>query len=210
MPVVRQGLQSPMLAMEGSQAPTPGADTTTMLPKGKLAGLIAIFAAIGLITATGAFTTVTAERTATVTTAGDADALLALNPTNANYASIPSSGANAGQLVISVDGTFNSQGATGVNLNALTEINNVFSITNQGTQQIEVWISVNATSGNENVVTFHGGDTVSASPLDDTNKVTLGTGDSTNVSMSIDTRGASLNEDDNIITGITVHANATA
>jgi hypothetical protein len=181
-----------------------------MLPKGKLAGLIAIFAAIGLITATGAFTTVTAERTATVTTAGDASALLALNPTNANYADIPDSGPNAGQLVISVDGTFNNQGATGVNLNALTEIDNVFSITNQGTQPVEVWIAVNATSGNEDVVTFHGGSDTSASPLDENNKVSLGTGSSVNVSMSIDTRGVSLSDDEDIITGITVHANATS
>lgn len=179
-----------------------------MLPKGKLAGLIAIFAAIGLITATGAFTTVTAERTATVSTAGDASALLALNPVNTDYAQINSDGT----LEIAIDGSFgNSNTGAGVNLNALTQIDDVFSITNQGTQEVEVWITTNGT--NPDTVAFYNGthsdsNRVAIDELNDAHA--LGVGDSVNVSMDIDTRDVSLTADEELINGITIHANATA
>lgn len=177
-----------------------------MLPKGKLAGLLAIFAAIGLITATGAFTTVTAERTATVSTAGDGSALLALNPVNDDYSRI-----DGGTLEISIDGTFgNSNTGSGVNLNALTEINDVFSITNQGTQEVEVWITTNGS--NANTVTFLNGSANGNGVVIDSQSSahTLGVGNSVNVSMSIDTRNTGIGENEELINGITIHANATS
>lgn len=177
-----------------------------MLPKGKLAGLIAIFAAIGLITATGAFTTVTAERTATVSTAGDASALLALNPVNDDYAQI-----SGGTLEIAIDGSFGNQNTgAGVNLNALTEIDAVFNITNQGTQQVDVWITTNGS--NSNTVKFLDGPATGNGQVIDSssNAHTLDVGDSVEVSMEIDTRGTGIGADEELINGITVHANASS
>lgn len=178
-----------------------------MLPKGKLAGLVAIFAAIGLITATGAFTTVSAERTATVSTAGDASALLAMNPVNDDYARI-----DGGTLEIAIDGSFgNSNTGSGVNLQALTQIDDVFSITNQGTQEVRVWIT---TSGpNPDTVTFYNGthaDSTRGAIVDEASAHTLGVGESLTVSMEIDTRNVALSEDEELVNDITVHANATS
>ncbi|ERG92237.1 MAG: hypothetical protein J07HQW1_02272 [Haloquadratum walsbyi J07HQW1] len=47
-----------------------------MIPKGKLLALLLAFTAVGGLAATGAFTTVQADRTADVTAAGDSNALL--------------------------------------------------------------------------------------------------------------------------------------
>lgn len=135
-----------------------------MRPKGKLFALLAIFAAIGLVTATGAFTSVSATRTATVNVAGDADALLQLQPHNGNnglgdgsvgsstgYADIQSD-----ELVINL-GRFDGSGNavnTGVNMNATTDIQGVFTITNQGTQ--DVWVNISDSGGvNGSAVTFY-------------------------------------------------------
>ena len=118
--------------------------------KGKLFGLLAIFAAISLITATGAFSTVTATRTATVNVAGDSGALLAMQPhpgpngygsdnggtmaDSNGYAQITND-----QLEVNLAG-YNSE-ATGVNPNAVTDIESVFIITNQGTQAVVVGVT---------------------------------------------------------------------
>lgn len=106
-----------------------------MKPKGKLFVLVAVFAAIGLVTATGAFTTVSAARTAEINVAGDSAALVAISaasgPNNAYFST------SGGQAVIELTTT---EGATGVNQRAETDIRNVFTITNQGTQEVGLWL----------------------------------------------------------------------
>ncbi|MFB6211625.1 MAG: hypothetical protein ABEI76_08820, partial [Halobacteriales archaeon] len=105
-------------------------ETTTMnLPSGKLMALIAVFAAIGVITGTGAFTTVTAERTATVGVSGDSAALLGITG-------------------LSSEATQNSNGVLQLNLpdninpNAATEWDRVFKITNNGQNAVTINITV--------------------------------------------------------------------
>lgn len=93
-----------------------------------LIGLGGIVAGGGALVGTGAFTTVQAERTVTVETAGDETALLALAPTNdpnGDYATI-----NDGRLEVEI---------TNVNLNAVTHIDNVFQITNNGTRDVVLY-----------------------------------------------------------------------
>lgn len=178
-----------------------------MRPKGKLFALLALFAAIGLITASGAFTTVSAERTADVNTAGDGSALLALEPHQ-------SSANGAGQYA--VNNTNNQlelqltpdEGATGVNLNAVTEIELVFNITNQGNQEVDV--SIIKQGANSEYVEFYAG--TASSPfnnqIDNSSGVeTLSPGDTAQISMKIDTTTASsLDGDEELLSDITINA----
>jgi hypothetical protein len=96
-----------------------------MKSRGKLLALIAVFTAFGLVTGTGAFSTVEAQRTADVNVAGDSSALLGLEAGNS-------------VLIEKVDNqvtiTLDSSNAAGVNQNATTAVNGTrfLNITNNG------------------------------------------------------------------------------
>lgn len=100
-------------------------------------------AAVGSLTAgtaaamsTGAFTSVQAERSVTVNIAGDSDAFLGLEATtdpNSDYVHT-----NNGQVEIVLDES--EVGGSGFNKNAVTEIDKMLKVTNQGTQRIYFWI----------------------------------------------------------------------
>ncbi|WP_313694763.1 hypothetical protein [Halorarum halobium] len=149
-----------------------------MRPKGKLFALLAVFAAIGLVTASGAFTTVSAERTATVNVAGDSSALLQLQG-NSTYATTDG-GQNGGELTLNFD---TDAGASGLNQNATTEVNHVFNITNQGSQNVIIDIGVQNDSDADSFAFFDGNDDSSI------NGTELGPGDSVSVGMEIITDG---------------------
>jgi hypothetical protein len=107
------------------------------LPKGKLLALVALVLAASMVMATGAFSTVTAERSVDVKVTGDKNAFLALQPSdgpNKAYAKM-----NGGQLAINLNGEAKVDGK-GVNPDAVTSFDNVFTITNQGSQSVKVWI----------------------------------------------------------------------
>lgn len=108
--------------------------TNNMRPKGKLFALLAIFAAIGLVTATGAFTTVQAERTVNVDVTGDANALLALQ-SESQYATTN----NAGELLI--DFSSDTLDAQGLNQNATTQVDRLFNVTNNGDEEVGLFLS---------------------------------------------------------------------
>jgi hypothetical protein len=172
-------------------------------PKGKLFALLAIFAAVTLVAASGAFTSVQAERTAQVDVAADANAYLGLAPhsgPNGFYAN-SNAGANNNQLEINL-GANTNDGGLGVNENALTTADDVFTITNQGTQEVEVYVVV---SSNDNIVDFYqtGGADIEGSA----SAVPLAPGDSLDVGVEVDTRGYS---GGSFSTAVTVHADATA
>lgn len=99
-----------------------------------LLGLGGVFAgAIGLI-GTGAFSTVEADRTADIEVAGDAAALLAIGPVegpNSEYAEL-----TGGTATVDISTT--DQGAQGVNQNAVTVINPILEITNNGPNSVEI------------------------------------------------------------------------
>jgi hypothetical protein len=116
-----------------------------MRPKGKLLALVVMFAAVGLITATGAFTTVEAERTATVDVAGDSNALLELE----EGPQAPSGVVADGQE-LSIDLTSGNLGASGLNQNANTTFDGLINVTNQGTNnntELSYTTDVSVTSG---------------------------------------------------------------
>lgn len=168
--------------------------------------VLALFVAAGAIAlaiGTGAFSTVAADRTVDVQTAGDDGALLQLtvhSGPNGLYAEQTA----AGQLQILLDGS-GASSASGVNLNASTTIQNVFNITNQGSQPVGVWIE--KSGPNNGLVTF---ETAGSAQLDNTSAAsqTLAVGDTIEVTITIDTTGQNLAAGDVILESITIHADA--
>jgi hypothetical protein len=164
-------------------------------PKGKVIALLAVFTALVLVAASGAFTSVQAERTAAVDVASDADAFLALaaNTSNNNgiaYAS-DGSGANDNQLSVNLTSTMN--GGSGVNENAVTTADHVFDIQNQGTQSVTVYLEPAGNAPAGVLAFYHNGTTAaptsSGTITGSTNAVTLGTGEKVTVGVKVDTRG---------------------
>lgn len=93
----------------------------TLIPRDATA-LAGILLVVALVLGTGAFSTVTADRTATISVAGDDSALLAIAPI-ASEAFL-----DTGELQFEVTAT------------TTTTIDPLFSITNQGSQPVGVWI----------------------------------------------------------------------
>ncbi len=97
-------------------------------------------------TGTGAFTSVEADRTISVSTAGDADAMLAIKPAKSGSSETP----NAAEYVddtgdtVSLDFTGvdhngdDTDEATGINKNSETKFANLLDIENRGTQDVLV------------------------------------------------------------------------
>jgi len=106
-----------------------------------LIGLGGLVATGGAVLGTGAFTTVTAERTVTVETAGDASAFLGLEPADRDgdggneYVSDPGDGTIEITLVNDDDTPGN---ASGLNQNATTVFRNLVTVTNNGTQDVDI------------------------------------------------------------------------
>lgn len=104
-----------------------------------LIGLGSLVAGGGALLGTGAFTTVTAERTVNVETAGDASAFLGLAPAdrdgdgNNEYVADPGDGTLEITLVNNDETPGN---ATGLNQNAKTVFRNLVTVTNNGTQEV--------------------------------------------------------------------------
>ena len=105
-----------------------------------LIGLGGIVATGGAVLGTGAFTTVTAERTVNVETAGDASAFLGLEPAARNGTPenpyVEQTDAGTVQISLENPNGDNGANATGVNVNAETVFRNLVTITNNGTQDI--------------------------------------------------------------------------
>jgi hypothetical protein len=126
----------------------------------------------------GAFTSVEAGRDVEVNVAGDAAAVLGIEPVpgpNDEYVDV-----SAGQFAFAVTGT-DSDG-NGVNLNALTRIDDIVRITNQGTQSIVFGARFTAGGfSNRNVLFVDESDVQASSspalPFDDIVVVTVGVTD---------------------------------
>ncbi|TKX80118.1 hypothetical protein EXE53_11995 [Halorubrum sp. SD626R] len=101
-----------------------------------LIGLGGLVAGGGAILSTGAFDTVEAERTVSIETADDADALLGLEPADRD-----GDGGNAyvtqdgGTISITLGG--DGEDENGVNQNARTTFRDLVVVTNQGSQTVE-------------------------------------------------------------------------
>ncbi|SDY98172.1 DUF1102 domain-containing protein [Halopenitus persicus] len=175
-------------------------------PKGKLLALVLIFGAITVVTATGAFTTVEAERTAEVNVAGDANALVGLEP---------GSGAGADGYVdnssAEIQINFAGENGEGVNLNATTEFDNILQISNNGANEVN--ISVNTIGANEQYVSVYNGTDYtddSQEITNGTNTVTVPSGEMIEVSIRIDITGDdTLSKNDELLSNIEIVAEST-
>lgn len=104
-----------------------------------LATIGGVSAIAGITSGTGAFSSIKAERGITVDVVGDASAFLALEPAagpNGKYATVSTDGL----LEVQISEENNRIQGEGVNLDARTNLGEVFRITNQGTQPVGVWI----------------------------------------------------------------------
>jgi len=105
-----------------------------------LAGIGSLAAGAAAVTGTGAFTTVSADRAVSVSVADDSDALLGLNARSSNE---NSAYADESGNQISIDLTSSNSttaGGEGINQDALTTIYDIFSVENQGTQNVLAYV----------------------------------------------------------------------
>ena len=91
-----------------------------------IAGLGALATGSAAAMGTGAFSSVEAERTLTVETAGDSSAYLRIDPSNTDYAT---------QTGDTVEITPNE-----LNADAVTEITDILTVENQGSRPVHFWI----------------------------------------------------------------------
>jgi hypothetical protein len=114
-------------------------------PKGKLFALLAVFAAIGLVAASGAFTSVAADRTAQVNVTGDSSALLELSePSEIDEGAVNIGADGEATIDLTSDGLTN---ANGLNPNATTALTPLLNVTNQGTEPVNITIDVTSVGG---------------------------------------------------------------
>jgi len=114
-----------------------------------IAGLGALATGSAAAMGTGAFTSVTADRSITAEVAGDASAYLALEPVsgseNSEYVQIEDDKVSF-DFSSSNPNTESSSGTgnlgNGFNKNATTEINDLLKVTNQGTQDVSFTINL--------------------------------------------------------------------
>lgn len=155
-------------------------------PKGKLFALLAIFVAIGLVTASGAFTTIQADRTVTVDTAGDASALLQLegNTSSGNDRYISTEG-TPGEIVIDFS-SGNLGSATGVNVNATTNVSHMINVTNNGPNAVTFWVTIGSTPSGVTLDFYQGADTSNSITGSSTSGITIGSGAKESIGISLD------------------------
>ena len=198
-------------------------------PKGKLFALLAIFMAIGIVTATGAFTSVQATRTVSAEVQGDQAALVGLVPhTSANgYNDSADPGASVtnsygyaqisdGTLEINLGGYDAGVAQNqGLNYNATTNFDYVFNITNNGAQNFDYYVTRNGeAAGAENTVVFYQGQAGTGNNVTSvsSNARTLSPGQTEQISIQVDLSGVDSNTGPSpgtsLIESITIHADA--
>ncbi len=180
------------------------------MARGKLIALLALLAAIALVAGSGAFTSASADRTASVGVSGDANALVEITPhagPNGEYASY-------------------SNGLMELTLNRIpmeseTTIPRTFNITNQGTQRVGVWVTDQDTGDTNHTdrITFYnpiygGGGSAGVacengvkSIEGQSNAISLEPGETLVVSIKADATGLSDPTVD-LVDSLTIHASA--
>ena len=133
---------------------------------------------------TGAFSTVEADRTAEVDIQGDADAYLGLDALAEPYADF-----DDGVLVLDF-GAETANDGEGINDLAITTFTEVFSIENQGTEDVGVWIQ-DGDVGEDVSIEDQDGDSI----VGDGNSVSLEPGESVTLDVEFDTTDSPDEED---------------
>jgi hypothetical protein len=111
------------------------------------------------VTGSGAFTSVEAQRDATVEVADDANAYLSITDTgnaNAEYVTEDNGSSNSEFGLDFTSSNSPGGGGVGVNANAVTVFEDLFEVRNQGTQRVEVEVTplafVRSSGGNTTLI----------------------------------------------------------
>ena len=149
-------------------------------------GLGTVAAGAGIISGSGAFDSVEANRSFEVSVSGDAGALLGLEATNDTIAGMESGGAGGNDVIFFEINDAEAGGDAAVNENAVTEFFDAFSVTNNGGQDVNVSIELpGSVSGIAFTLADERGD---ANPTDLTSEsYELTSGESISVDLTIDT-----------------------
>jgi len=168
-----------------------------------LIGLGALVGGGGALVSTGAFSTVSAERSVEVSTAGDASAFLTITGDD-EYVADDSDNST---LTIDLGGPDGANNATGFNQNAVTTITGVVEIANNSADETSATIGVSTSAPSEDPtangeaaveITDGGGNTVAVATFyagpSGTNNVgdgstpTIQSGSSASLDVAVDTR----------------------
>jgi hypothetical protein len=152
-----------------------------MIPKGKLLALLMVFTAVGGLAATGAFTTVEAERTADMNVEGDAGALLAIQPTSTTQATefLTENDTADSEFQINLE-------EAQLNTNATTTQEDFFNITNNGENTVAVWIATEG-GAQDGIDGISGEDVNTTFYVDNSSGGVTPTGDHVDIADRIDT-----------------------
>lgn len=124
-----------------------------------LIGLGALAAGAGIIGGSGAFDAVEADRTFEVEVAGDAAALLGLEVMNQVIAGTEEGGAGGNDVIFfELDAGETASDQPAINEDAVTAFFQVFRVTNNGSQEVQVSIDTGDADGVTFQVTEHRGD----------------------------------------------------
>ena len=124
-----------------------GRGHTTMERRKFLIGAGALASGSAAAVGTGAFTSVTADRTVNISTSEDSDAFLAFETGSATNSAYVSENDN-GTLSLDLDADAGA-GGSGVNKEGTTQINDIFKIRNQGSQDVVVYVDPNSISSSD-------------------------------------------------------------
>ena len=163
-----------------------------------LAGLGAFASTSALALGTGAFTSVTAERTVSITVARDYRAFLRMEPIGDKGIDGENTGrsfinGNVVGFEIPGDEPGENSNAEGVGLDSLYEFHNLVKISNQGTQPIRLYSTYNGNNFADLALVTDDGVLRDDPP-------TVGVGEHIDVGLSIDTHHSSIGEFDETLT----------
>lgn len=163
-----------------------------------LAGLGAFAGAGGFTLGTGAFTSVSAERSVSIAVARDYQAFLRLEPNVDEGIDGTRTGrsSTAGNVVeFDIPGTEDGENsdADGVGPDSIYEFHDLLKISNQGTQPVKVWSRYDAEEFEELALVTETGRLSEQPPI-------LDVGESVDVGLYIDTHGTETGEYDETLT----------
>ena len=171
-------------------------------------GLGALASGAAAAVGTGAFSSVTATRDIDVEVADDANAYLRLQGTGGANSDYVTEDGTGGTLTINLteDNDDVAGGGQGVNPDAVTQIDDLFEIENQGTQEVE--ISLDKSGDNADLVEFYPDDEAYDGDSFADASISLGPGEDAVVSLEIDTEGENVGDGDELLDTVTFNAEA--
>ncbi|GAA0524306.1 Concanavalin A-like lectin/glucanases superfamily protein [Halorubrum aquaticum] len=157
----------------------------------KLLFSIGTVAGTGGIVGTGAFTSVSADRDVTVAVADDASGYLGLAPSGGPNGTFATTTADD---TLALDFSSTTAGGDGLGTDSIYDFDDVFEVTNQGTQPIYVWATFAGGAGgfqaggtDTDVWLYPNGDSGDKLRDSDDDALYLGVGKSANVGVHVDT-----------------------